>query len=169
MKSKTIHCLLLSTIATSTLVLQNCKKEGSAMNKNGFKMGVHQFIHPEEDAPLDRFEKKYDGPIPGAIPPDYLQSKIKKPNRKGPASLLWDGSFCGHGEPTYGIFDLYVEGNELFEIRMTGYDENGYIVGPPFIEARPAGNVEKKWFPIYDTRKHPAATWRWAEVLRKEH
>lgn len=131
-------------------------------------MGDHVFLSPEVDGSLDRLLQERTGPLSGAIPPDYLKNKVRTPDPNGPASLLWDGSFCGHGEPTYGVFDLAVDGAELFEIRMTGYDEEGMIISPPYIEARIAGRPGAEWFPIYDTRKHPASTWVWADVVRRE-
>lgn len=40
-------------------------------------------------------------------PPQYFSAYVKEPNDEGPASLLLDGKWCGHGEPKFAIYDIH--------------------------------------------------------------
>lgn len=51
-------------------------------------------------------------------PPDYLRGKCRKPNETGPARLLADGKWCGHGETTFWLFDIVSDGNDRFGVRL---------------------------------------------------
>ncbi len=37
-----------------------------------------------------------------ANPPDYLMGRARAPETDGPAALLMDGRWCGHGQPAKG-------------------------------------------------------------------
>ena len=36
----------------------------------------------------------------------------------GPAALMMTGEFCGHGEPTFTVFDLVLDGSREFELSL---------------------------------------------------
>jgi hypothetical protein len=80
-------------------------------------------------------------------PPDYLQGRVKEARSDGPARLLSDGKWCGHGEETYWIYDIEVDGCRSFNIRLPEPS------GVPVLTAScpEAGQA----FPIYDSRRHP--------------
>lgn len=81
--------------------------------------------------------------------PDYLRGNCRKPNEAGPARLLADGKWCGHGEPTFWIFDIATDAEDRFEVRLPQAE------GPAVVEAVPIGG--KNPFLIYDSRRHPAS------------
>lgn len=51
-------------------------------------------------------------------PPSYLAPYARKPKKTGPSVLLADGSFCGHGEPRFGVWDLAVDGNKELVVEL---------------------------------------------------
>lgn len=51
-------------------------------------------------------------------PPGYLTPYARKPKEKGPAALLQDGAFCGHGEPRFGIWDIELSGAEVLLVEL---------------------------------------------------
>lgn len=63
-------------------------------------------------------------------PPGYLAPYARKPKKKGPAALLQDGAFCGHGEPRFGIWDIELSGADvlLVELPQPGDDDGAWPV-----------------------------------------
>ena len=136
------------------------------MANQGFRMGEHVFLAAADDAPLSRFADRRGRPLQGAIPPDYLADKVRVAARSGPAELLWSGRFCGHGEPTYGVFVLVCGECDTFELKLAGSGPSDRGATPPYVLARPTGR-SVDWFPIYDLRRHPAAEGRWLEGVEE--
>jgi hypothetical protein len=91
-------------------------------------------------------------------PPTYLAGKVRQPLPGGPADLLRDGRWCGHGELTYQVFDLVLDANDTFMVRLRADgDESGEA---PCVQlATPSGLA----FLAYDSRKHLASVY-YAEV-----
>lgn len=100
--------------------------------KPGFILGDHQFLHPDVNGPLSRF----DAPkrqIRGAKPPTYLDGLVRESTRASPAAkALFKGEFCGHGEPTMTIFDVVIDGTDILEI-VAVTDEEVDVDGPNFV------------------------------------
>jgi hypothetical protein len=86
-------------------------------------------------------------PAPGERAPTYLGRAARRFREGEPGSLLADGRFCGHGEPTFGVFDIGRPG-ETFELDLPrdGAD------GPPVVTARSTRTVV-----VYDARRHPSS------------
>lgn len=63
-------------------------------------------------------------------PPGYLAPYARKPKENGPAALLQDGAFCGHGEPRFGIWDIELSGARvlLVELPQPGDDDGALPV-----------------------------------------
>jgi len=81
--------------------------------------------------------------------PDYLLGKCQEPNGDGPARLLADGRWCGHGEPTFRAYAVSCEDGDRFVVRLPQAE------GPSVVEAQPVGG--RRGFAIYDSRRHPAS------------
>ena len=91
--------------------------------------------------------------------PTYL-SKFAVPTRGGsPANLLIDGAWCGHGEPVFGVYDIHVDNNSLFSVRLPSTREY------PELVAVTATSPTQETFFLYDPRKHPASLY--AVALRE--
>jgi hypothetical protein len=86
------------------------------------------------------------------IPPDYLEGKVAPPAKAGPASLLQDGQWCGHGEPTYNVFDICAGKENIFSVRLPVPDDEE--LNSPLVVARSDSGIT---FPVYDSHKHPAS------------
>lgn len=105
----------------------------------GFRLGDFTFVHPSVNAPLSRF----DGPrrrIRGAIPPTYLRPYVREAALPGPADALSDGRFCGHGEPTFALFDVALRDETCLELGLQ--DPNGTERG---VCVRPRGGDDSSW------------------------
>jgi hypothetical protein len=63
-------------------------------------------------------------------PPGYLAPYVRARKEKGPAALLQDGAFCGHGEPRFGIWDIELSGAAvlLVELPQPGEDDGAWPV-----------------------------------------
>jgi hypothetical protein len=81
-------------------------------------------------------------------PPDYLLKKCRAPRPNGPASLLEDGGWCGHGEETFWAYDIFCPDDNQFSVRLP---DPG---GPPVVNVTSRAN--EVTFPVYDGRSHPA-------------
>lgn len=88
-----------------------------------FRLGDHQFISPEENAPQSRLEQKNRRPIRGATPPSHLMGVAVEARGDGPSAALMNGEFCGHGEPTFTVFDIEIDGSRELEIAIETDDE----------------------------------------------
>jgi predicted RNA-binding Zn-ribbon protein involved in translation (DUF1610 family) len=89
-------------------------------------------------------------------PPDYLAGKVVAASNTGPAALLQDGQWCGHGESEYWVFDVQIEGESTFFLQLPDLEEDVDIedlTAPVIIAQSITGIV----FPIYDPRRHPAS------------
>ena len=87
-------------------------------------------------------------------PPDYLEGKVSEPAEDRPAKLLLDGKWCGHGEPSYGVFDIEHKGERVFKLRLPVPDDEG--LDPPVVMAKPGMGAA---FAVYDSCKHPASVY----------
>lgn len=83
-----------------------------------FRLGDHEFYDPREAAPLDRLSQTSRKPIAGAAPPLFLTPFAVPAQADGPAALLLGGEFCGHGEPTFTVFDLAVDGQREVNLAL---------------------------------------------------
>lgn len=108
---------------------------------DGFKLGDHQFLEPGAAAPISRIFQKSRRPIRGAAPPRYLTGCVREVNPAaaiGAAVCLVQGEFCGHGEPTYSVFDVVIDGKDVLEFCLR---EERRPKGPALVQVlvRPAG------------------------------
>jgi hypothetical protein len=88
-------------------------------------------------------------------PPDYLFGKISAPDWSGPSGLLKDGSWCGHGESKFHVFDVGITVNETFQVFLPCEDaETG--VNLPVVQVVSSVDASAS-FLVYDSRKHPSS------------
>jgi len=85
-------------------------------------------------------------------PPDYLEGKAVPAKNGSPATLLKDGQWCGHGERLYRIFDIEIDGENIFSFQLPELDEEELNAAVVMIKSH-TGNE----FSLYDSRKHPAS------------
>ncbi len=98
-------------------------------------------------------------------PPSYLIGRVRHPDENGPARLLLDGSWCGHGELLYRVYDVQVGDTRVFRVRLPTQDNED--VSPTAVEiAFEDGTGEP--FLLYDSRKHPASLYFY-EPFVNEH
>lgn len=81
-----------------------------------FRLGNHEFIPSGEDAPLSRISKKNKKPIAGATPPPFLAGFTREPATTQAAKIIKTGVFCGHGEPTFTVFDIVIDGQDYLDV-----------------------------------------------------
>ncbi len=104
----------------------------------GFKLGDHEFLVPGgAAAPLSRLTQKNRSPIAGAEPPSFIAEVCREAELNGPVGALIDGSFCGHGEPTFSVFDLVVDGDPDVQLALP-YEDNA----EPAIMPRPGSAAD---------------------------
>jgi hypothetical protein len=85
-------------------------------------------------------------------PPTYLANYVVRSKGIGPADLLLDGAWCGHGEPLFGIHDVRTaDGGDRFSIRLPSGRTYPELVA--VTATSPAGET----FFLYDPRQHPAS------------
>jgi hypothetical protein len=81
-------------------------------------------------------------------PPDYLLGHCGTTSPTSPAKLLRSGDWCGHGEQTFWVYDIFTRKNDLFTVRLPEPD------GVPLVEVTPKTGGSS--IVIYDCRRHPA-------------
>lgn len=81
-----------------------------------FRLGNHEFMTGNEAAPLSRISAKNKKPIAGATPPPFLAGFVREPASTDAAKVLKTGAFCGHGEPTFTVFDIIIDGEDHFDV-----------------------------------------------------
>ncbi len=84
--------------------------------------------------------------------PDYLIDKASAPANNGPAALLLDGNWCGHGEPNYAVFDIRHANEAVFAVQLPV--ANNEESCPPVVTVTTTGG---EVFAVYDSRQHPAS------------
>jgi hypothetical protein len=87
------------------------------------------------------------------VHPDYVAPRVTIPDPTGPAQYLADGTWCGHGEPLFNVFDVRDGAIDTFVIRLprkVGDDE----LLPNAVELSSVGGSGV--FLAYDPRRHPA-------------
>ena len=98
--------------------------------------------------------------------PDYVAPYIVAANKTGPAELLWDGMWCGHGEPLFRIYDVTEDGNTVFKVFLPnddlGFDER------PTNSVKLISTVSGKSFFIYDAGQHPANFYNVTELGKND-
>ncbi len=94
-----------------------------------------------------------------SLAPSYLAGAIAVPDLEGPAALLRDGAWCGHGEPRYRVWDVPSPGNTGWRIATPippdddpDEDDDAEQVGASVVEIT-AGRTARA---LYDARRHPA-------------
>jgi len=103
-----------------------------------------------------------------AIPPVYLREFVAKSAEKGPAGLLSDGRWCGHGEPLWNVFSIVGYKNLTFLIRLAKQN----LSRAPHIFIIPRAEIAhvdapNKWLTVYDARFHPASPFAYNRVSHK--
>ncbi len=84
--------------------------------------------------------------------PGYLASIARPARRTGrPAALLADGAFCGHGEPTFGVWDLSVGGSSELRVALPLEGSEGW----PVVRVQAASGDASAL--AYDSRQAPAS------------
>lgn len=119
---------------------------------DAFRLGDFTFIVPGTRAALDRRNMRPQRPLLGADPPVWLDGLVREAVEQGPAELLWDGDFRGHGEPAYSVFDVIVEGSHLLDVCLLQNAE-----GESTLTVRPA-NSSGRWHVLYKTSWFRTAT-----------
>lgn len=121
--------------------------EKDAPGPQGVKLGDHQFYTPEQNAPLSRmFAEKRQ--ILGMPPPSFLKGIAREATKASPAAkALYKGEFCGHGEPTMGIFDIVIDGEEVLDVcaAIDPDDEDQEFNLPLLVVRKPGG----EWIAIF--------------------
>lgn len=82
----------------------------------GFRIGNHEFLEPGAEAPLSRTSAKRRSPISRAEPPPFLAGFTREPATSLASKVLVQGTFCGHGEPTYTVFDIVINGQDRLDV-----------------------------------------------------
>jgi hypothetical protein len=100
-----------------------------------------------------------------APPPDYLADKLVAPDANGPARLLADGAWCGHGEPRFHIYDVQDGAIREFVVLRPAVGDGGEMT-PPAVKLMNAD--ETRSFLVYDPRKHPANLFAWEQYSKLE-
>jgi hypothetical protein len=110
---------------------------------------VYDFVYVRGRAsggePLQEDDVEIEGP------PDYLKGRCKPAVQEGPARLLQDGAWCGHGEKTYFVFDIQLADCDEFHIELPVVESGN----PPLVRVTSTKSGRK--FAIYDSRRHPAS------------
>lgn len=112
-----------------------------------FRLGDHEFIEPGTPAPIERLAVQNRRPIRGAIPPTWLRGIAVDADPAGPSRFLVDGMFCGHGDPTFAMFDLVIDGARELEVAVVEENRMRRVL------ARPPGRdvwtvlQDLRWFP----------------------
>ena len=86
-------------------------------------------------------------------PPTYLSGYAIPTGGGGPANLLTDGAWCGHGEPLFGIYDVRTPSSSVFSVCLPSSPRF------PELAAVTATSPAKETFFLYDPRKHPASVY----------
>ncbi len=81
-----------------------------------FTLGNHTFDDSGKPAPLSRTHRQAKRPIPGAQAPPFLASFVREPATSEASKVLVQGTFCGHGEPTFTVFDVVIGGHERLDV-----------------------------------------------------
>lgn len=81
-----------------------------------FTLGDHTFDDSGKAAPLSRTKRKGKRPIAGAQPPPFLAGFVREPATSEASKVLVQGTFCGHGEPTFTVFDVVIGGHERLDV-----------------------------------------------------
>ncbi len=120
------------------------------MASTGFTLGTHTFITPDITAPLSRLGKP-KGPISGAVPPRFIAGVSRESTTSSSAAELKKGIFCGHGEPTYTVFDIVIDGRDRLETLAIYSKENeGQAVDPERLLVRAEG-TKGPWLVLLDS------------------
>lgn len=91
----------------------------------GFRLGDHEFYDPTgSPAPLDRLDQPNRSPIKNAPPPTFLADYTINADPDGPSAVLLDGKHCGHGEPTFTVFDLAINGERDLYLAVPYHNED---------------------------------------------
>lgn len=93
--------------------------------------------------------------------PGYLRPFARQPLKQGPAGLLFDGEWCGHGEEKFRVYDIADGDNYTFHVQLPNTETEELL--PKAIKAIPV--PAGKEIVIYDTKKHPASLYSTAEFV----
>ncbi len=81
-------------------------------------------------------------------PPNYLIGICERATKSGPARLLADGKWSGHGEKNFWLYDIAVNHESEFMLQLP-YGDGPLVVRVVRQSGGPA-------FLIYESRRHPA-------------
>ena len=90
-----------------------------------------------------------DAPLNG--PPSYLRGRVAEADWNGAAKHLRDGSWCGHGEPAFWVYDVRDDLRSTFSVELPVAE----APDAPLVRLTNASGGE---LIAYDSRKHPAST-----------
>jgi hypothetical protein len=87
-------------------------------------------------------------------PPDYLRVHAFTPRDDGPARLLADGSWCGHGEGELKVFEIRCGENDRFRVQLP-VPATELSPNPPLVKLTCTATSQ----PViaYDSRHHHAS------------
>lgn len=128
------------------------------MPGTGFILGDHQFYGPNDGAPPHAIGTKTKR-ITGAPPPTCLDGLVVESlGKTNPAKKLVKGKFCGHGEPTFTVFDVVIDGVDELEF--------GAIEYSPEEEASQV--IDEEAGPWVLAVRIPGASGPWHVIFRRE-
>ena len=87
--------------------------------------------------------------------PVYVKPYIVTTDKTGPAEVLLDGKWCGHGEPLYRIYDVREDGNAEFMIVLSDWKLEEPLSHSVKLISKKTGAS----FLIFDITKHPAISY----------
>jgi len=96
--------------------------------------------------------------------PGYIKDHVAGITQNAASPLLADGSWCGHGEELYRVYDIVEEGNTVFRLQLPDTASEDSL--PPAV--RLVSVTGQKQFLIYDPRQHPASWHAFGDNAKKE-
>lgn len=109
------------------------------MSTQQFKLGNHVF---------GTGSKPPKGPLVGALSPSFIAAYTKVAT--GSASKeLTKGKFCGHGEPTFTVFDIAINGST--ELEVAAWMGTSETDDPELLLARVPG-VGTRWLTLFNQK-----------------
>ena len=145
------------------------------MAQKPFTLGNHTFITSDQNGPMSRFDVKKRTPISGAAPPGFLTGHCRPATSTKAAKNLLKGNFCGHGEPTFTVFEVVIGGAEKLELAAIMPSEDSETPDPELLMARKLG-ADGPWLVLFDQNwaddsgsfRLPSTT-VWRTVSDEEH
>ncbi len=109
----------------------------------GFTLGDHTFLHPDEEDPMDPLARMDLPPkqILGGSPPDVFVGFTRDADiETSVCQIMLDPPFMGHGEPTIKFLDVVIDGSPDIEVAVMQNDDDPDELIPERVFARKPGN-----------------------------